>query len=142
VLPCEPCWLELLELVLLGLVPELLPLSRCIEPLELLDPEPVAPWSRFRSQPTHMAAAANRIKIFFIIDLLCLVELSGPKLSSKHLYRKWGDAPTFVSRCFSYPAIRRDELRESTLRGYGLRRQSEAATPLWIHHRIPCFKHA
>jgi hypothetical protein len=46
--PCEPCWLELLEFVLerlLGL--ELLPVSRCIEPLELLDPEPAAPWSRF-----------------------------------------------------------------------------------------------
>ena len=56
--PCAPCWLELLlELVLLrllGLVLEfvlmlelLLPLSRCIDPLELLDPELVPPWSRF-----------------------------------------------------------------------------------------------
>lgn len=55
--PCEPCWLWLLEFVLklvlvllerpLGLVPALLPVSRCIEPLELLEPDPVAPWSRF-----------------------------------------------------------------------------------------------
>jgi len=53
--PCEPCWLELLEfvpllelvLVLLGRLLGLLLVSRCIEPLELLDPEPAAPWSRF-----------------------------------------------------------------------------------------------
>ncbi|HKQ40355.1 MAG TPA: hypothetical protein VJ063_19935 [Verrucomicrobiae bacterium] len=38
-------WLLLLGVLMLPL--ELLPESRCIEPLELLDPELVPPWSRF-----------------------------------------------------------------------------------------------